>query len=194
MKTMKEIVYHGSQNGDIKELTARMSTHQKLCIYATSYQVVALINSAPKGHRDLDIIVSSVDGMIELVERRPGVFKNLFDNKGYIYELDGETFSHYDYLWSKEVISFEKAIKPLNKITIDNILVELEKEEKQGNIKIFRYPNRPENIPLDNSDLIEKYIKYEESGLTGAISELIAVYPEFKERVSKILEEKKSAK
>ena len=24
---MKEIVYHGSQNGDIKELTARMSTH-----------------------------------------------------------------------------------------------------------------------------------------------------------------------
>lgn len=25
---MKEIVYHGSQNGDIKELTARMSTHK----------------------------------------------------------------------------------------------------------------------------------------------------------------------
>ncbi len=142
----------------------------------------------------MDIIISSVDGMIELVERRPGVFKNLFDNKGYIYELDGETFSHYDYLWSKEVISFEKAIKPLNKITIDNILVELEKEEKQGNIKIFRYPNRPENIPLDNSDLIEKYIKYEESGLTGAISELIVVYPEFKKRVSKILEEKKNTK
>lgn len=25
-----------------------------------------------------------------------------------IYELDGSTFNHYDYLWGQEVISFEE--------------------------------------------------------------------------------------
>ena len=40
---MNDIVYHGSNNGNIKELVAHTSTHQKKCIYATPYRIVALL-------------------------------------------------------------------------------------------------------------------------------------------------------
>ncbi len=85
-----------------------------------------------------------------------------------------------------EVISFEREIKPLNKIHYPNILDAIIEEEKQGNISIYRYPNRPKNMPLDNSDLIERYISFENQGLTGSISELLSIYPEFSSRVEEL--------
>lgn len=182
---MKKIVYHGSPNGDIEVLKARKSTHQKNCIYATDNKVVALL-FACKGNGDLDTRISNVNGKPELIERRPNVLNTLYNKSGFLYELAGSTFNHYDYLWSLEVISFENEIKPLNKIYYPNILDAIIEEEKKGNLILYRYPNRPLDVPLDNSDLIEKYIKFEEEGLTGAISMLLNIYPEF----SDILKEK----
>lgn len=182
---MDRIVYHGSPNGNIELLTAHRSTHQKNCIYATDNRVVALLFMG-KGNGDLDERISSIDGKPELVERRPGILEKLYNKEGYLYELDGTTFNHHDYLWSLEVISFEKKIKPINKIHYPNILDAIIEEEKKGNIIIYRYPNRPKNMPLDNSDLIEKYISFEEKGLTGSISYLLSIYPEFSSRVEEL--------
>lgn len=185
-----KIVYHGSPNGNIELLKAHRSTHQKDCIYATDNKVAALLFMG-KGNGDLDTIKSCVNGKLELVERRPGILEKLYNKEGYLYELDGTTFNHYDYLWSLEVISFESKIKPINKIYYPSILNAIIEEEKQGNIIVYRYPNRPKNIPLDNSDLIEKYISFENQGLTGSVSKLLSIYPEF----SNIVEElKHSAK
>lgn len=176
-----KIVYHGSPNPNIEELVAKKSTHQKECIYATDNKVVAMIHMAKVN--DLHIRESNVNGVVEIVERRKGVLKSLFDREGYFYELDGKTFNHYDYLWSLEVISFEKTIKPIKKIHYSNILNALFEEEKKGNIIIYRYPNRPKDMPLDNSDLIDKFIKFEKRGLKGAINDLLRVYPEFESEV-----------
>lgn len=181
---MEKIVYHGSPDGNITVLTPHKSTHKKECIYATNDLCVALLYMG-KGNGDLDTKVSTRDGHLELVERREGVLESLYDKEGYLYELDSSSFSHYDYLWSKEVISFANKIKPLNKIYYPNILSAILEEEQKGNITIYQYPNRPKNIPLDNSDLIDKYINYEKNGLTGAINELLDIYPEFKEIVRK---------
>lgn len=186
---MKKIVYHGSPNGNISELIASKSTHQKKCIYATCNKTVALLFMG-KGNGDLDTIISTVDGKLELVERRKGVLETLYDKDGFLYELDGSTFSHYDYLWSLEVISFEERIKPLNKIYYKNILNAILDEEKRGNIIIYRYPNRPKNVPFDNSDLIDKFISFEKSGLHGALEHMLKIYPEFTEEVSKRLNDK----
>lgn len=49
---------------------------------------------------------------------------------------------------------------------------------------MYFYPDRPPFIPLDNSDLIEKYITYERNGVNGAIESLLSVYPEFEESVN----------
>lgn len=175
---MSKIVYHGSPNGNIEEFIPKKSTHQKSCIYATENKVVAFLFMG-KGNGDLDTRISRVNGKLELVERRQGVLENLYNKGGYLYELDGTSFRHYDYLWSLEVISFDKSIKPINKVYYKNILDTLNNEEKKGNIKIYRYPNRPNDMPIDNSDLIEKYVQFEKQGLKDSISKLIEVYPEF---------------
>lgn len=182
---MNKIVYHGSPNGTIELLTAHRSTHQKSIIYATDNKAVALLFMG-KGNGDLDTKKSIVNGKPELVERRPGLLEKLYNKEGYLYELDGTTFNHYDYLWSVEVISFESEIKPINKIYYPNILDAIMNEEKEGNIIIYRYPNRPEGMPIDNSDLIEKYISFEEQGLTGSISKLLSIYPEFSSSVEEL--------
>lgn len=181
---MEGIVYHGSRQSDLEELKAHRSTHQKMCIYATHSKAVALLFIG-KGDGDLDTRISSVDGKPELVERRKGVFEKLYNRDGYIYELDATTFEHYDYLWKLEVISFEKTIKPLRKIYVPNVWESIEEQETLGNLTIMKYPNRPEDVPLDNSDLIDKYIMFEKSGLKGAVGDLLRVYPEFAEEVSK---------
>lgn len=184
---MNKIVYHGSPYGNIDKLIAQKSTHQKLCIYATDNRTIALIFIG-KGKGDLDTDISSEDGHIVLVERRPGILKELYDKEGFLYELDGSTFDHYDYIWSQEVISFCPSITPLRKTRIPNTLKALCEEEKKGNLTIYRYPDRPKRLPLDNSDLIAKYIRFENSGLTGAISDLLEVYPEFEKLVKEKLE------
>lgn len=135
-------------------------------------------------------MLGTINNELVLVERRPGLLNSKYNKDGYIYSLDGTTFSHYDYLWSKEVISFESSLIPLSKTYYKNILSSLEQEEAKGNIKIYEYPNRPENIPLDNSDLIDKYINFENVGLTGAIKDLLNIYPEFTEIVKEKLKSK----
>lgn len=182
---MDKIVYHGSPNGNIESLKAHESTHQRMCIYATDNKALALLFMS-HGNRDLDTRKGIVDGKIELVERREGVLESLYNKEGYLYELDGTTFDHYDYLWQPEVISFESEIKPLNVTYHPNILDALEEEEKKGNIIIYRYPNRPDDMPLDNSDLIEKYVNFEKQGLTGSVSTLLRVYPEFSSYVEEL--------
>lgn len=184
---MENKVYHGSSNGNIEKLVPHKSTHQKEGVYGTEHKVVAMLYMA--NWSDLDLRVSNISGKPEVVERREGVLKELYDKSGYLYELDSSTFSHYDYLWSLEVISFASEIIPLNKIYYSNILQAILEEEKKENIIIFRYPNRPKNMPLDNSDLIDKFVGFEKGDLKGAVNDLLKVYPEFKSRVEKKMSE-----
>ena len=185
------IVYHGSPNGNIKSLKANVSTHRKECIYATDNKAVAMMFMA-RDNGDLDTVKLIDNGIPVLVERRPGILERLYSRSGYIYELSGETFSHYDYLWKPEVISFEKEIFPLNVEYHENILSSLKKMNELGLLKLYEYPNRPENIPLDNSDLIDKYIYFQSQGISHAIQDLLNIYPEFAEQVSKKIANKES--
>lgn len=122
-----------------------------------------------------------------LIERREGVLERIYNTSGYIYELDGNSFKHYGYLWEPEVISFESTIKPIKKTYYDNILMTLNEEAISGNLKIYKYLNRPNHIPLDNSDLIDKYINFELIGIKGAIKSLLDIYPEFEHIVTEKL-------
>lgn len=177
-------VYHGSSNGDIKELLPSISTHNIKCIYASENKAVAMIFMS-NGNRDLDRDISYKNGVLSLVERRPGVFDKLYNKPGYLYELDGSTFEHYSYLWGPEVISLSESIKPLSVTYYENIMDGLIDEQEKGNMIIYRYPNRPDNIPLDNSDLIDKYINSDTK-----IKSLLDIYPEFTEAVNERLKHK----
>lgn len=184
---VKDIVYHGSEQ-DLDIIISHKSTHQRECIYGTSEKVVSLLFMG-KGKGDLDTMIATMDNNLILVERRKGILNKIYNKSGYLYELDASSFNHYDYLWSKEMISFENSLTPLNKIYYANILEAINEEEKKGNIIVYRYPNRPKNVPLDNSDLIDKYIEFENKGLTGAINDLLEIYPEFAEIVKEKMNE-----
>ena len=60
---MKDKVYHGSPNGNIKLLTPRKSTHLKNYIYATTNPAIAII-FATDNNGDLDFDLSIVDGKV----------------------------------------------------------------------------------------------------------------------------------
>lgn len=181
---MDKKVYHGSLNGNIEKLVAHRSIHQRKCIYATENKVVAYLHME-NGRGDLDTRISDRNGKVELVERREGVLNNLYNKEGYLYELDGTSFHYYDYLWSLEVISFEEEIVPINKIYYPNVLEAINAEEEKGNIIVYRYPNRPKDMPLDNSDLIDEFVELEANGFNGVIDQLLEVYPEFTSIVDK---------
>ena len=49
----------------------------------------------------------------------------------------------------------------------------------QGEIKLYLFPDRPDFIPKDNSDLIPKVIKWQNNGFN--IDKFFQLYPELKD-------------
>lgn len=180
---MKDYVYHGSSKDNLKIIEPSISTHNKNCVYATPYPEFALLFMSDA--TDLDVRITSIDNKLTIIERKDNVLSTLYNKKGYLYTLDGSSFKHYDYLMSREVISFE-SVKVIKKEIIDNILDRLLEYERLGKLKIYHYPDRPSDMPLDNSDLIDQFINIEKNGRKGAIDFLLSKYPEFE----KIIKEK----
>ena len=179
-------VYHGSNIGNITKFEKRESTHGFPCIYASVSEVIALIY-ASRAHGDINFFVAlDSNGNLYMVERREGLFNKYYNREGYIYELDGSTFNHYDYLWDGEVISTDD-VTIKNVRHVENILEELKECAKEGKITLYKYPSRPSLIPQDNSDLIDKYMNYYNSGFTDALDILLKYYPEFKDDIDKRL-------
>ncbi len=52
---------------------------------------------------------------------------------------------------------------------------------------MYNYPERPDNVPLDNSDLLEIYLKEinEKKRPEDAMISLMELYPNFKELLNK---------
>ncbi len=177
-------VYHGSNISFLKVIKKHNSTHKRNWVYASYSKEVALIFISKEGN---DLFYSlSFDGKnypIELVERKPLMFKKIFNCSGYIYKLDASNFIEGQTGWpgevvsntDEEVISFEY---------IENVYDELIKLDNEGLIKLYLYPNRPDYVPLDNSDLISKVLRWYKNGYN--INSFYNIYPELK---SKFLDE-----
>lgn len=185
---MNKYVYHGSSVGGLKTLIPKKSTHLKPYVYATTNRTIALIFMA-QSNGDLDTVISgcgTVDKPSVLVERWDGAFQKNYRNPGYLYTLNSKNFKKEDGLWDPEVVS-ENEEGIIKEEYISSIYDELIKHSKKGEIILYNYPNRPAYIPLDNSDLIEKYSIYENSGIKGALKNVLNVYPEFENEIYKIL-------
>ena len=48
---------------------------------------------------------------------------------------------------------------------------------------IYKYPDKPDFIPKDDSDLVEEYVNLELSGFEGAADRLVELFPHLKEKV-----------
>ena len=146
-------VYHGSSIPNLEVIKKHKSTHMKEWVYACHSKGIATIFLSKQGS---DLFYSlSGDGKnhpVELVERKPGMFKKIFNCSGYI----------------------------------ENIYDELIKLDKEGLIKLYLYPNRPDYVPIDNSDLIPKVLRWYKNGFN--INNFYNIYPELKDKFIEELE------
>ena len=153
-----EYVYHGSKVHDLKELIPHKSTHGEY-VYATSDKTIAIVMSKKYGD---DSIYSfgrnNKNKPYDLVERISGAFDKMFANDFSLYYLDASEFKNIHTEFN-EVVS-DHSVSVLKEEKYDNVMDAINELVSNGLIKIYRYPDRPEYIPYDDSDIIEKLENY----------------------------------
>lgn len=186
-----DYVYHGSKTQGLKKLEKRKSTHQQEWVYATPSKVVATIFIS-NGGNDFHYNLSGrgTEGSpIILVERKARMFDEIFNLSGSLYTLRGDQFKSGKTGWSAEVVSeFEQPI--IDEEHIENVLQKITELAEQGELQLYRFPNRPNFIPLDNSDLIPKVIEWDNNGFTGALTSFLRIYPELEDKLNEQLDQK----
>ena len=151
-----EIVYHGSKEHGIKRLEPRKSTHG-VYVYATPEKVLALNFSGRCGDDltyDIGHFSTDKNGPWELVENIPGAFEKMFSNSSSIYSFSDETFKDIH-------TGFEEVgVDVVNEEYCENVYEGLLQAEKEGLVKIYRYPNKPVGFKQDGSDILDKWRRY----------------------------------
>ena len=151
------IYYHGSRTPDLKVLlTNKDATHGNYG-YATSSKTVATVFASRCGDDLVVSIFGDGNGHYTLVERIPNAFDYMYSTSGSIYMVDS---SYYEDLHTgfNEVLTRED-VPVLGEEKIENVWEEINKLAEEGQLALYKYPNRPNSIPLDDSDLIDVVLK-----------------------------------
>ena len=187
------IVYHGSKVHGIKRLEPRKSTHG-VYVYATPEKVLALNFSGRCGDDltyDIGHFDTDKDGPWELVENIPGAFEKMFSNSSSIYSLSDKTFKDI-HTGFREVVS-EVAVDVLNEEYCENVYEGLLRAEKEGLVKIYRYPNKPAGLKQDGSDILDKWRRYKNKmGMEFSKNEfdrLVCLHPRLLHQINELAQE-----
>ena len=118
------MLYHGSKYFIEDELEPRLSFACKKLVYATDNYFYALVRA---GNFDMtkSLIREDYNGVnkpYQLVEVVPGAFGEVFNCKGYIYEVDDRTFVNS--IDINEFVS-ESNVKIKKRIVIENVYEEI---------------------------------------------------------------------
>ena len=164
------IVYHGSKEHGLKRLEPHQSTHG-VYVYATPEKVLALHFSGRSGD-DLTYDIGKYDtdknSPWELVENIPGAFEKMYSNSSSIYSFSDETFKDI-HTGFEEVVS-EVGVDVIDEEYCENVYEGLLQAEKDGLVKIYRYPNKPARFKPDGSDILDK-MRFYKNTLKMEISE-----------------------
>ena len=153
-------LYHGSSERGITRLEPHKSTHGNY-VYATPYKELAIIFSKRCGDDcTYALYRNSENESWIIIERIPEAFNTMFSNSASIYTLDDDTFKDI-HTGFAEVVS-EVGVNTNNEEYIDNVYETIKELAKEGKIQLYTYPNKPKDIPIDNSDLIEKQIRQQQ--------------------------------
>ena len=189
---MDKIVYHASKTKGLLELDPSKSKHErshgKNFIYATTSKELAMFLSMRI--TDLYSVVDgkgTVENPAILVERLPGIFDKYLHNPTNIYSMNAQDF-YQGTSWEGEVVT-EKKQQILSEENIPDVYSELKRLEKTGTVMLYHYPNRPAEIPLDNSDLIEHMMLpvYRATHSLNVVKTILKTYPNLFPKVMKSL-------
>ena len=161
-------VYHGSHTSGLKKLIPHKSTHGNY-VYATEDKTLPVIFSGVAGDDLVYSLFRENKGSWQLVERVPECFSIIYNTSASVYTLESDSFKDI-HTGFTEVVS-ETAVDVVQEEKIPNVYQELERLEKEGLIQIYHYPKRPESIPKDDLDLLERTIEYTKMN-NGSVNKL----------------------
>lgn len=151
-----QTLYHGSRQSDLTKLLPHQSTHGNF-VYATKNKELAIIFSGRYGDDLTYTLFRNHDNEPwQVVERIPGAFSKMFNNSSSIYTVPSLSFKDIHTGFSEFVSDVSVNIESEEKI--ENVYEKLKELDKSGIIKLYHYPNRPKEIPVDDTDLIQKQI------------------------------------
>lgn len=184
-------VYHGSKVHGLKELIPHESTHGTY-VYATKSKEIATIMSKKCGDDATYSLTTNGEGKLDLVERIPCAFEKMFSNTFSLYTLDSSLFKNINTGFN-EVVS-ESIVSVIHEESYDSLMDAVNKLADDGLISIYYYPSRPDYIPEDDYDLIDKirnvYIKKMKKQYTNReIARWIFLHPNLEEELRKIADE-----
>ena len=178
-------LYHGSSTRNLTRLEPHKSTHGNY-LYATKYKELAIIFSACCGDDcTYALYRNNNDEPWTLVERIPEAFNTMFSNSASIYTLDDSTFKDINTGFSELVSNV--GVNTISEEFIENVYDKIKELEQNGLIKLYTYPNKPKEIPNDNSDLIEKEIKQSKSITKESFERLILLHPNLMNKINQKL-------
>jgi hypothetical protein len=156
---MDEFVYHSSSKQNLSKLHPKESTHNQVWLYATKDHVMsALFISGYGGDFTCFIGRDKDTGLPAIVERFDKALEKRYKGiTGSIYVLPSDSFNEGETEWEEEVVS-RQSIAPVDEIKIQDALSYLLQLEEEGKLIIMRYPQRPDNVPEDDEDLVIKAV------------------------------------
>lgn len=178
-------LYHGSSTRGLTRLEPHKSTHGNY-LYATKYKELAVIFSARCGD-DCTYALYRNNNLEPwtLVERIPEAFNTMFSNNASIYTLDDSTFKDINTGFSELVSNV--GVNTISEEYIENVYDKIKELQKNGLIKIYNYPNKPKEIPIDNSDLIDKEIRQSKSITRKSFERIILLHPNLMNKINQKL-------
>ena len=183
------VYYHGSDQKNLSVIKPNISTHGKKYIYATKYRSIAILFLSRWNDFLLTLGTAIINNRLKiaLVERYENAINDIYSKKsGVIYTLNSDNFRQEKDTWEFEYIS-EQEERPVSSEIIINILDEINILKKEGDIEIFYYPDRPSNIPKDDSDMINKCMElYNLSGDKHNIIYCMKRFPKLKDKLTQV--------
>ena len=155
-------VYHSSPISGLSKLSPHVSTHNMKWVYAAENPAIALSFLSEAG--DFTFGKGSCDGgVFHIVERYPNALEAYRNTKGSLYRLDRKYFKSGQTNWNEKVVSTH-VVPVKEEWVIDDALSIIKKLALKNLIKIYYYPSRPRCIPKNDSDILEKAIRWEQEG------------------------------
>lgn len=185
------ILYHGSSQKGITRLEPHKSTHG-CYVYATPYKELAIIFSSKCGDDYTYALYryKKTDPWI-LVERIPEAFNAMFNNSASIYTLSDETFKEI-HTGFPEMVS-KVGVNVCNEEHLDSVYAAIKNMANEGKIKLYAYPEKPNDMPMDSSDLIDKLIRQHQRNnqkvRKKSFERLILLHPYLIDKVNQKMQE-----
>ncbi len=151
-------LYHGTTVQNLKQITPHYDGHENTAyVFATPNFASALRYATPcKGNLYFGI----ENNTAIIVEKFPRAFEQTYQNtSGVIYVLPTKNFKLTRLNNRTEYISHQPII-PTRTIPIMDTMKKLRDAESRGFIKIYRYPDTPQNYVLYNESLFQKIKRF----------------------------------